>query len=119
MGRSPSLRQFVLVSVATSAALTREQACPYYDENLMEVGDQVQLISFNGKTLPPDDTDPAENYWLLCGQKAEIVALATTRTHAGRALVKFAVSVSALGLHCHNRVPNSLWILRSDLAVLS
>ena len=85
----------------------------------MKVGDQVQLISFNGDTFPPDDTDPAENYWLLCGEEAEVVALGTTRTHAGRVLVKFAVSVSALGLHCHNHIPNSLWILRTDLAPLS
>ena len=88
-------------------------------EKPLKVGDYVQLSSFNGETRAPDNVDPAENYWLLCGKEAEIVALATTRTHAGRALIKFAVSVSALGLHCHNHVPNSLWILRTDLAPMS
>lgn len=85
----------------------------------MNVGDHVQLISFNGESHAPDNIDLAENYWLLCGQKAEIVALSTARSHAGRVLVKFAVSVSSLGLHCHNHIPNSLWILRTDLTPMS
>ncbi len=85
----------------------------------MQVGDRVRLISFIGKTCSPSNAHPPENYSLLCGQEAEIVALSTSRSLAGRVLVKFAVSVSGLGRHCHNEIPNSLWILRTDLAPLS
>lgn len=85
----------------------------------MKIGDSVRLISFNGETCAPSNVHPPENYWLLFGQEAEIVALSTGRAHAGRVLVKFVVSVSELGLHCHNEIPNSLWILQTDLASLA
>lgn len=84
----------------------------------MKVGKRVRLISFKGGTCAPSNVHPPENYWLLCGQEAEIVALPTGRAFAGRVLVKFAVSVSDLGLHCHNEIPNSLWIHETDLAPL-
>lgn len=62
-----------------------------------------------------------DNYWLLVGCRGTIVhnddASEVGRHQDGvRVLVKFDIEVAALGLACHNKVPNALWLFASDLA---
>jgi hypothetical protein len=82
---------------------------------LFSLGQKVRLKSFNGTAVAPEACKPKENYWALIGQAGEVVAPKNERQ---RLLVKFVVSVAALGLYCHNEVENSLFILESDLVPL-
>ena len=92
-----------------------QQAGPGPHTRSAEVGTRVRLQSFNGALRGPDDTEPAEDYWRLIGQTGVLVAAANGR---GRVLVRFDAPVASFGLHCHNPVENSLFILESDLEVI-
>ena len=76
------------------------------------IGQRVRLKAFNGTATAPEGCKPQENYWSLIGWVGEIV-VPSNETH--RVLVKFEEPVSLAGLHCHNEVENSLFILESDL----
>ena len=76
---------------------------------------RVRLKSFNGTQSGPPDCNPEENYWRLVGIEAEVIEQKNER---GRVLVRFAESVAALGLHCHNPEPNALLVLESDLEII-
>ncbi len=78
----------------------------------MEVGEKVRLVTFNGEVKCSDDCDPKENYWCLINSTGEVVSSINGR---GRVMVTFDIDVSVHGLHCHNEIPNSLYILPSDL----
>ena len=83
--------------------------------------DRVLLISFNGSMKPDLGTQPYENYWKLIHQKGIVVQDPTNeglyKNIAGenRLLVRFDKSLESLGLECHNRIKNSLWVKVSDL----
>ena len=81
----------------------------------MIVESKVKLVTFNGETNSVEICDPTENYWILVGKTGTIVQPENIRK---RVLVKFDESVSELGLHCHNQIPNSLLILTSDLELI-
>ena len=87
----------------------------------MKENTRVLLKTFNGTAIADSDCDDSENYWKLIGFKGRIVQdPSESKNNVGlRVLVKFEDSISSLGLHCHNSVPNSLWILESDLEILS
>ena len=74
----------------------------------------VRLCSFNGTHRGPRDTKASENYWLLVGSTGVVHSF---NPQLGRYLVVFDRSVSSFGLHCHNPVPNSLYIAPPDLVV--
>ena len=76
------------------------------------VSSKVRLKSFNGTRVGPADCRAGENYWLLIGQSGEVVE---PKNEHGRLLVKFDLPVRSLGLHCHNPIENSLYILESDV----
>lgn len=80
----------------------------------MNLGTKVRLTSFNSEKSPPKDCEPSENYWLLVGETGKVIK---EKNSNSRLLIKFDVTVSDLGLHCHNEVPNSLYILESDLVI--
>lgn len=82
---------------------------------MLPVNTRVILKSFNGTSSAPHGCHPEENYWALIGENGTVVE---PRNDKGRVLVCFDSSVLQLGLHCHNPVPNSLYILPSDLQVL-
>ncbi len=87
----------------------------------MNIGDRVKLISFNNSSVADDNCDEQENYWKLVGETGFIVAepnLSDTIS-SDRLCIQFNVDVKSLNLHCHNEIPNSLWILASDLQVLN
>lgn len=73
---------------------------------------KVTLRRFNGTQLPPSDCAPQDNYWRLIGESGTVITAADARH---RVLVQFDVPVNERGLACHNPVPNSLYILASDL----
>jgi hypothetical protein len=81
----------------------------------MEVGLKVKLKIFNGDSEAPQDCSPSENYWLLIGKTGSIVEPENDRS---RVLMQFHEQVGDLGLHCHNKIPNSLFILTSDLEAI-
>lgn len=81
------------------------------DLHHLKPGKRVVLKSFNGSLIAPQAVKAAENYWQLIGSKA-VVALAS---ESERVLVKFERDLSILGLANHNEMPNTLWILISDL----
>jgi len=80
----------------------------------LKVGTRVKLATFLNESEPPVDCDPFENYWKLIGQTGQVVEVFT---ESDRVLVAFDISVSSLGLHCHNPIPNSLRIQTRDLVV--
>ena len=88
---------------------------------MLQLGDRVKLLTFNGKQPPPSGAPADKDYWRLIGWHGTIVqsisqpCLVASFSAEPRLLVQFDHSVSALNLHCHNDVPNSLWILESDL----
>lgn len=73
---------------------------------------RIILKTFNGTAVSPEPVPHGENYWLLVGRAGRIV---DERNRNGRALVLFDDPVSSAGLHCHNPLANSLYILESDL----
>lgn len=82
----------------------------------MEVGTKVKIRSLNNTTKTPDDCDSSENYWLLIGEEGTIVK--PINEHS-RFLVKIDDANKLVGLHCHNEIENSLWLLASDLEALN
>ncbi len=84
--------------------------------------DRVVVRSIDGTSQPTDEVKPAENYWLLIGTEGVIVKTwqqADFSMDRPRCLVKFDQDVKALGLHCHNDIENSLWILETDIVRIS
>lgn len=81
------------------------------DLQYLKPGKRVSLKSFNDSLTAPQAIKAEENYWLLIGSKA-VVELTND---SDRVLIKFERDLSSLGLANHNEVPNSLWILISDL----
>ena len=73
---------------------------------------KVQLRSFNGTEKAPEGGRGEENYWALIGQACEILA---PKNEKGRVLVKFQQPIKSFGLHCHNPIENTIYILESDL----
>jgi len=94
----------------------------YGKEGCYSGGDRVVMTSFNGTTQPTGTVKLSENYWLLVGVSGVI---AKTWEQAGFAmdekkfLVTFDQNVKDVGLHCHNEIENSLWILASDIVSIS
>ena len=80
------------------------------------INSKITLKSFNGELVAPDDCDPKENYWLLIGKKGKIIKNINANQ---RVLVEFYESINELGLYCHNKVPNSLLILLSDIEFIN
>lgn len=87
----------------------------------MNVHDKVILKSFNKLKSPSDPVDKSENYWILINYKGTVVQDPNEKTiyasfsKEKRVLVRFDKDIKALGLACHNKVANSLWILEADL----
>ena len=86
----------------------------------MKKGQKIKLESFNGTTIPDNDTDDHENYWKLINEKGTLISFAHEKgvSNKSRVLIKFDNDVKSMGLECHNDEPNSLWILASDLSKL-
>jgi hypothetical protein len=86
----------------------------------MEAGSKVKLITFNGKSKSKR-VDASQNYWRLIGQEGTILqdpnekSLFASFSKKPRVLIKFDIDVVAMGLIAHNPIPNSLWILVTDL----
>ncbi len=81
------------------------------DLHHLKPGKRVVLKSFNGCLIAPHDVKPEENYWQLIGCKAVVEVANDT----DRVLVKFERDLSSLSLVNHNELPNTLWVLISDL----
>jgi hypothetical protein len=81
----------------------------------VKIGTRVRLKSFLGaRQASPDRQDDSQNnYWLLIGQQGLVVK--EDPYDPEHVLVKFEVDVISFGLHCHNEIPNSLWIRLDDL----
>jgi len=80
------------------------------------MGLRVRLRTFNGTISPQAGCRAAENYWMLIGEEGEVIEPPNER---GRVCVRFDKSMAGLGLHSHNVVPDSLFILASDLEPVS
>jgi acetylornithine/N-succinyldiaminopimelate aminotransferase len=87
----------------------------------MKLNDRIEMVSFNGGAQPEPDCDPSENYWKLIGSCGTV---AQDPTQSGlwadfsfepRYLIVFDAEIDRMGLANHNPVPNSLWILETDL----
>ena len=86
------------------------------------IGESVELVTLQGHPLALSAIESGEDYWKLIGTTGRVFELGPEDEQAfffGRALVQFDVDVGGMGLECHNSVPNSLWILKSDLRGLS
>jgi hypothetical protein len=82
------------------------------------IGERVVMKSFNGTPQPTERVKSSENYWLLVGRVGVIVKTwreADFEMTTARFLIKFDECVKDLGLHCHNEIENSLWILSTDI----
>ena len=91
----------------------------------MNIGDRVRLVTFNGINKPKFNTLAQENYWILIGETGVVVKSPTETTiyasfsKLPRVLVNFKKDMSGCGLIAHNEIENSLWILITDLEVIS
>lgn len=81
----------------------------------MDIGAKVRLNTFNGGSKAPPGCDSRENYWVLIGLTGTILGF---NRNQERYLVQFDKSVEALGLHCHNPEPNSLYVKGADLVLV-
>jgi hypothetical protein len=79
---------------------------------LLPTNTRIVLRSFNGTFQAPNDCTAGNDYWLLIGQSGTVIEYSAA---LGRQLVRFDVAVTSYGLHCHNPVPNSLYLLDADL----
>ena len=90
----------------------------------MNEGTKVKIKSFDGATTRPQAGDPQEDYSKLIGLTGVVirdpreVSLYASFSSQPRLLILFDVDVKGLGLACHNKVQNSLWILETDLEIL-
>lgn len=88
-------------------------------KDTISVGKRVVLLTFNGLESVPTNVDEHENFWKLVGRTGEVLSIDRRRhVERNRVLVGFDVDLDELDLPNHNQIPNSLWIRRSDLAVL-
>ena len=83
---------------------------------MIRIGAAVELVTFQGEVSAPEDCDRAENYWKLIGERGTV---RDVENSGKRVLVVFENDVASQGLHCHNEVPNSLYLKGSDLRVVS
>lgn len=77
---------------------------------------KVILRAFNGTSSPPADCAPGQDYWRLVGESGTVIEEANARN---RVLVRFGNSVIERGLIYHNPIPNSPYILATDLEALA
>lgn len=81
------------------------------------------MISFNGLLEAPSDCIPEENFWRLISEKGTVVQdptesyLYASFSKDKRVCIVFDSDLNSFGLVNHNPIPNSLWILVSDLRV--
>jgi len=85
----------------------------------MEKGKKYTLVSFNGTTKPEEECSSDENYWVLIGQTGTLVYFSQELNFGNdnRVLIRFDQNIKSQRLECHNSVPNSLWILKTDLEI--
>lgn len=81
----------------------------------LHLHDRVRVKTFNATTKNPKFCDPEENYWKLIGLEGRVVDLLPLRK---RAVVLFDQDVKKLGLYAYNEIPNTLFILESDLEII-
>ena len=92
----------------------------------MKIGDKVKLVKFDGKARPKKTLDDSEAYWKLIGETGTIRQDPQEKTvfahfsKKTRVLVQFNKDVaSTYGVIAHNNIENSLWVLVSDLEIIS
>ena len=83
---------------------------------------RVVLKTFLGTSRPTSAQRPRDDYWRLIGFAGMVVDdddghVGGRHPRGRRVLVRFDVDVGALGLECHNAVPNALWLFTDDLDV--
>ena len=78
-------------------------------------GQRVVLKSFNGTKSAPKGTNSSEDYWSLIGSFGTIVR---GQRRPGKVCIVFDEDIQERGLECHNNIPNSLFILVSDLEMI-
>jgi hypothetical protein len=94
------------------------------EQHMWRRGDRVMLKSLKTEGTARADAAADENYEKLIGWRGTIVqspseaGLFASFSEEPRLLIQFDQSVTEMKLHCHNDVPNSLWILESDLVAL-
>lgn len=88
------------------------------NQQVLPINSRVVLRSFNGCSSSPADCCSDEDYWKLIGGTGTVVDASKAASRLGRVLVQFDAEVTALGLACHNAIPNSLYILEGDLEKL-
>jgi len=84
----------------------------------MKKGQKFDLKTFNGTLKSIRSQNNHEDYWKLIGQQGTLLHFANELNfhNDDRVLFQFDIDVKAYGLECHNELPNSLWILKTDLA---
>lgn len=78
---------------------------------------KVKLKSFLGK-FENKKRSKQINYWLLIGESGKIID-EKNENFPKRVLVLFDTNLDQFNLINHNPIKNSLWILKTDLEILS
>lgn len=78
----------------------------------------IKLKSFNGLQKSKRKISDDENYWILIGEKGKIID-ENNKDFQDRVLVIFYRNLDELNLQNHNPIKNSLYILESDLDILT
>ena len=79
---------------------------------MIKLGIRVKLKKFNGTMDTPKNCEKSENYWSLIGEYRKVVKKKNERL---RVLIQLENIEKLKGLHCHNEIENSLWILETDI----
>ena len=84
----------------------------------MKKGQKFELKTFNGTLKSIRSQNNNEDYWKLIGQQGTLLHFANELNfhNDDRVLFQFDIDLKIHGLECHNELPNSLWILKTDLA---
>ena len=80
----------------------------------MEINSKIKIKSFLGNSYPSEVINKDENYWVLIGETGKIIEVDDSKY-----LILFDKNLDSLGLINHNPIKNSLWILKSDVEMIS
>ena len=84
--------------------------------NMLQLGSIVQLVTFSGEKFASKRVCATEDFWKLVGFTGKVVSMSPPKNIGQeRVLIQFDVTLSTMGLHCHNETQNSLWIKNSDI----
>jgi hypothetical protein len=83
----------------------------------IEMGTNVKLKTFHGKTFSKEYQNTIDDYWKLIGLTGTVIE-ENNIDFPERVLVKFEKDLDAYKVANHNPIKNTLWINKTDLEII-